>query len=114
MRREWEFVSEVAREEMIELPARDRAKLAVLMEHYASCGAGNPSPAQIDSYGDGLYRIRHIKEEYQGRGVFFVAVREQGYEKLVLLTAYKKETPGIPTNILERARSRMNDYRRRG
>lgn len=37
------------------------------MEHYRTVGFENPSPAQIDDYGDGIKRLRHIKSNYQGR-----------------------------------------------
>jgi hypothetical protein len=55
---------EVITREFAELPTKDRAKLLSLMEHYRTVGTGNPSPAQVDDYGDGIKRLRHIKAAY--------------------------------------------------
>jgi hypothetical protein len=52
------FHEDTIRKELDELPPKDAAKLVALMEHYEQSGWGNPSPAQIDDYGDGLYRLR--------------------------------------------------------
>jgi len=84
-----------------------------LMEHYRTVGLGNPTPAQIDDYGDGLYRLRHIKAAYQGRLLYFSIDRVAGFERLVALTVYKKESRAEPHGVLERARARMADYGRR-
>lgn len=65
MRREFvPFDEEIILEELRALPDGDRAKLEALMEHYEAVGLGNPSPAQVYDYGDGLYRLRHIKAAY--------------------------------------------------
>ncbi|MDE3200592.1 MAG: hypothetical protein KGN79_06685 [Acidobacteriota bacterium] len=53
--------------ELDELSSKDAAKLAALMSHYEQCGFGNPSPAQVDDYGDRIFRLRHIKPAYQGK-----------------------------------------------
>ena len=60
-------------------------------EETKAVGLGNPSPAQVDDYGDGLYRLRHIKPAYQGRLIYFAADREKGFERLVILSVYKKQ-----------------------
>jgi phage-related protein len=105
--------TETIKAEFIALPDRDEAKLLSLMEHYETVGFGNPSPAQIDDYGDGIYRLRHIKPAYQGRLIFFAVERVAGLEKLVVLTVFKKQSQDVPQNVLDRARVRMAEYRRR-
>ncbi len=65
MRREFiPFDPAVIEREMAALPRQDAAKLAALIEYYEGCGFGNPGPVQIDAYGDGLFRLRHIKPAY--------------------------------------------------
>ncbi|MBS1718123.1 MAG: type II toxin-antitoxin system RelE/ParE family toxin [Armatimonadetes bacterium] len=107
------FDFDVIRQEFAKLPVKDRAKLLALMEHYAVVGNGNPSPARIDDYGGGLYRLRHIKSAYQGRVIFFSSHKAEGNERLVVLTVFKKETRSIPASILDRARARQAEYLRR-
>jgi len=86
------------------------AKLVSLMGHYEQCGLGNPSPAQIDDYGDGLYRLRHIKPAYQGRLLFFATDRSAGFERLVMLVVYKKQGQTAPQHILETTKKRMEQW----
>ncbi|CAN5553108.1 hypothetical protein BH11ARM2_BH11ARM2_16220 [soil metagenome] len=112
MRREWVYFNvETVEAEFLALPNKDEAKLLSLMEHYVTAGLGNPSPAQISDYGDGLYRLRHIKSVYQGRLIFFAVERIAGFERLVVLTVYKKQSQSVPQSVLERAR--MAEYRKR-
>jgi phage-related protein len=114
VRREWayfDFATIVA--EFGSLPAKDRAKLMALLEHFRTVGAGNPSPAQIDDYGGGLHRLRHVKSAYQGRALFFVVERTFGFERLIVLTVYKKESQETPDHVLARAWARMAEYLRR-
>ena len=114
MRREWVYFDfDTIRAEFADLPTKDRAKLLSLLEHYKVAGLGNPSPAMIDDYGEGLFRLRHIKSAYQGRLLFFAVERVAGYERLVVLTVFKKQSQDVPQNVLDRARSRMKDYKRR-
>jgi len=96
--------------ELNELPPRDAAKLAALMDHYEQCGFGNPSPAQIDDYGSGIFRLRHIKPSYQGRLLFFASRRSAGFEELVVLAVYKKQGQKAPKHILETARRRKKTW----
>lgn len=111
MRREWVFFDQgVIRAELDDLPAKDASKLTSLMEHYRTVGQGNPSPVMIDDYGNGLYRLRHIKSAYQGRLIFFAVDRAAGFERLVVLTVYKKQSQGVPQNVLDRARSRRTQF----
>lgn len=99
--------------EFADLTNKDRAKLLSLLEHYRTVGSANPSPAKIDDYGDGLYRLRHFKPAYQGRLLFFTIERVAGFERLVVLTVFKKEGQDVLQSVLDRARSRMKEYRRR-
>ncbi len=57
--------------------------------------------------------LRHIKPAYQGRLIFFAVERAAGFERLVVLTVYKKESQNVPQSVLERARTRMTEYKRR-
>ena len=115
MRREWVFWNQDTIDgEFDDLPARDASKLAGLMHLYRDAGFGNPYPAQVDDYGDGIYRLRHVKSAYSGRLLFFAVFRGHGVERLVVLTVYKKESQVTPKRVLERAKSRMAEYQKRG
>lgn len=111
MRREFvPFDEETIRKEFQTLPDADRAKLAALIEHYEAAGRGNPAPAQIDTYGDGLYRLRHVKPAYQGRMIFFASEKEAGLERLVVLVVYKKQGRKTPVDVLETAKRRKKHW----
>ena len=111
MRREFiPFDEEIVQKELDALPASDAAKLGMLMDHYETVGLGNPSPVQIDDYGDGLYRLRHIKPAYQGRLIYFSVDREAGFERLVILTVYKKQSQKVPTSVIETAKRRKQQW----
>jgi len=84
--------------------------LAALMNHYEQRGCGNPSPAQVDDYGDGIYRLRHIKPAYQGRLLFFASDRSSDFEELVMLAVYKKQSQKAPLHVLEKARKRKKQW----
>jgi phage-related protein len=104
------FHEDTIRKELDELPSKDAAKLASIMGHYEQCGLGNPSPAQIDDYGDGVYRLRHIKPAYQGRLLFFAQDCSAGFERLVMLVVYKKQGQKAPQHILETAKRRKKQW----
>lgn len=111
MRREFvPFHEGTIQKELDELPPRDAAKLAALMNHYEQCGFANPSPAQVDDYGDGIYRLRHIKPAYQGRLLFFASDRSSGFEQLVMLAVYKKQGQKAPQHIVETAKKRKKQW----
>ena len=114
MRREIEpFDEATIISELSALPAKDRAKLAALLEFLEESQDGNPYPAQIDGYEHGLLRLRHVKAAYQGRAIFYVSESKQQFQKMVLLIVYKKETKKVPTAILETARQRMDQHKRK-
>ncbi|MGA2572023.1 MAG: type II toxin-antitoxin system RelE/ParE family toxin [Terracidiphilus sp.] len=104
------FNEDTIRKELDGLPPKDAAKLAALMDHYEHCGLGNPSPAQVDDYGDGIYRLRHVKPAYQGRLLFFTSDRSSGFEELVMLAVYKKQGQKAPRHILEAAKKRKKQW----
>ncbi|MEI7985292.1 MAG: type II toxin-antitoxin system RelE/ParE family toxin [Armatimonadota bacterium] len=107
MKREWVFFErDSIRAELDDLPAKDAAKLVSLMEHYRDVGTGN----QIDDYGNGIYRLRHIKSAYQGRLLYFAVERTFGFERLVVLAVYKKESKSVPKTILDRAHARKRKF----
>jgi hypothetical protein len=64
------FDEDVIKGEFDDLPSNEADKLAALVAHYQLCSRGNPAPAQIDDYGEGLLRLRHVKPAYQGRMIF--------------------------------------------
>ncbi len=108
-----EFVpcdEDLVRREFDALPAKDAAKLSSLMAHYEVCGFGNPSPVQIDDYGEGILRLRHIKPAYQGRLIFFAVDQVAGFERLVILAVFKKQGQKTPTTILETAKRRKRRW----
>jgi len=92
------------------LPPKDAAKLVALMSHYEQSGFGNPSPAQVDDYGDGICRLRHFRPAYQGRLSFFASDRSSGFEELVMLAVYKKQGQKAPLHLLETARKRKRQW----
>ena len=111
MRRDFvPFDEEIIQKEFDALPATDAAKLGMLMDHYETVGLGNPAPVQIDDYGDGLFRLRHIKSAYQGRLIYFTVDRSAGYERLVILTVYKKQSQKTPANLIETAKRRKQQW----
>ena len=61
-------------------------------------------------YEDGLYRLRHIKPAYQGRLIFFAVDRAAGFERLVILTVYKKQSQKAPASVLETAKRRKKQW----
>jgi len=111
VRREFEpFDQEVIEAELEALPPKDAAKLVALMTHYEQSGFRNPSPAQIDDYGDGIFRLRHLKPAYSGRLLFFCVDRVQGAERLIILLVYKKEGQKVPLRLLGKAKERMKQW----
>jgi len=114
MRREFvPFDELIIKKELDALPSKDAEKLVALMMHFEKCGLGNPSPAQIDDYGDGILRIRHIKPAYQGRAIYFASERTYGFEKLVILLVFKKETQKTPASVLETAKRRRTEWEKK-
>ena len=65
---------------------------------------------QIDGYGDGIYRLRHVKPAYAGRLLYFVVDRRAGYERLIILLVYKKEGQKTPAHVVETARRRKRRW----
>lgn len=115
MRREFvPFDEQTIQKELDELPAKDADKLVALISHYEVCGNENPMPVQVDSYGDGIYRLRHMKPAYQGRMLFFTSERTRDFERLVILAVYKKEGQRTPTIILDTAKRRKAQWEQRG
>lgn len=111
MKREWVFFDRaIIQAELDGLPSKDSAKLVSLMEHYREVGLGNPSPVQIDDYGNGIYRLRHIKSAYQGRLLYFAVERVSGFERLVVLAVYKKESHSVPKSILDLGLARKRKF----
>jgi len=104
------FDEETIRQELRTLPDRDRAKLEALIEHYETVGFDNPAPAQVDDYGDGLYRLRHVKPAYQGRLIYFAVDRTKGFERLVILAVYKKQSQKTPVSVIETAKRRKKQW----
>lgn len=104
------FREDTIQKELDELPPKDAAKLAALMAHYEQCGLGSPSPAQIDDYGEGICRLRHIKPAYQGRLLFFASDRSSGFEQLVMLVVYKKQGQKVPQHVLETTKKRKKQW----
>ncbi len=108
MRREFDyFDDEIITQELDDLPARDAANLIVVMGRYEEVGFDDPKPAKVQDYGEGIKCIRHVKPNYKGRGLFYVGESGTGYQKLWVLTVYKKESQEVPKHVLERAKTRM-------
>lgn len=107
MRREFDFFEDaIIEQELEDLPAKDAANLIAVMDHYETVGFEDPKPAKVQDYGDGIRSIRHVKPNYKGRALYYVGETRSGYQKLWILTVYKKESQEVPKHVLERARSR--------
>lgn len=104
------FDEDMIRKELDNLSAADAAKLVDLMRRYETIGFGNPAPARIDDYGEGLYRLRHIKPAYQGRLIFFTVDRIAGFERLIILAVYKKQSQKTPVAVIETAKRRRQQW----
>jgi phage-related protein len=111
MRREFDyFDEEVIKQELNALPPADAANLVTVMDHYETVGFDDPKPAKVQDYGDGIRCIRHVKPNYRGRGLFYVGQTGPGYQKLWILTVYKKESQEVPKHVLERAKARKTSH----
>jgi phage-related protein len=111
MLREFDYYDDdTITQELDALPPKDAANLIAIMNGYETVGFGNPSPAKIQDYGEGIKSIRHFKPSYKGRGLFYVGESGAGYQKLWILTVYKKESQEVPKHILERAKSRKASH----
>lgn len=115
MKRKFEpFDADVINAEFAALPGSDRYRLMISMKRYQDEPDGNYRPARVDSYGDGLLRIRHESGDYQGRALFSrvrsMAGRRDVPQRLVLLVVYKKESDSVPRHILQRARDRKTHW----
>ncbi len=107
MRREFDFFDDgIIEQEMEDLPAKDAANLIAVMDHYETVGFDDPKPAKIQDYGEGIRSIRHVRPNYKGRALFYVGESSPGYQKLWILTVYKKESQEVPRNVLDRAKTR--------
>ena len=97
MRREFDyFDDETIIQEFDDLPAKDAANLIVVMGRYEKVGFDDPKPAKVQDYGDGIKCIRHVKSSYKGRGLFYIGESIPGFQKLWILTVYKKESQEVP------------------
>jgi len=84
--------------------------LIAVIGRYEEVGFDDPKPAKVQDYGDGIKCIRHVKPNYQGRCLFYMGDSAPGYQKLWILTIYKKETQEMPKQVLERAKSRKANH----
>ena len=107
------FDEDTIRSELSSLPIKDRSKLSALLEFYENSQSGDPHPVQIDAYGGGILRIRHAKAAYQGRALGYISESRKDYQKLILLLVYKKESDRVPSAVMETARRRMEQHKKR-
>lgn len=70
---------------------------------------GTHAPSLVKDYGDGIKVIRHENGAYSGRALFVEREAKSGVQEYTILTAYKKETPEVPTTVLNRAKQRKNN-----
>jgi len=111
VRREFDFFDdELIAREFDELTAKDAAILAVVMDRYQDVGFDDPRPAKVQDYGEGIKCIRHIKGNYKGRALFYVGESISGYQKLWILTVYRKESQEVPQHVLDRAKARRASH----
>jgi phage-related protein len=111
VRREFDyFDDDVITQEFEDLPAKDAANLIATMDHYETVGFQDPKPAKVQDYGDGARCIRHIKSNHKRRVLFYVGQADSGYQKLWILTVYKKETQEVPKHVMDRARARKTRH----
>jgi phage-related protein len=91
-------------EELETIDSSGRGKLFWLMTKYAR---GEAAPYMIRQFSEGFSEIRHQDAQYQGRAMFF----EHG--DLIILVAFRKESQKKPKRLIELARKRMNDYKKK-
>jgi hypothetical protein len=98
------------KKELLSIPKEERGALFDAMGAYRRQG----DPIWIvNRYAGGLLRIRSKAKSAAGRCLFFATVKlRSGEETLVALTAYKKEGEAVPKNVLKRATTRMEEWKK--
>jgi len=111
MARRWEFWSTIRlSKELASVPEPDHLDLLDAMDAYLKLEGVN---YVVDDYEDGIKRIKHTNRS-SGRCLFFVEIRaDRGDAVLLALTIYKKETTGVPTSVLRRAKRRLKQWQER-
>lgn len=104
------FDEEVILSELDALPDRDAANVLKLIQRLVSAPTRPLSPILIEDYGDGIKCLRDVNAQFQNRTLFFVAESGPGYQLIVFVLHYKKETAKVPRRILELAKQRMKQW----
>jgi phage-related protein len=96
--------------EFMAIPSRERAALFHAMAAYRQ---GIDVAWKVDKYPSGILRIRNRGAGSSGRCLFFATLRlRPGEETLVALAAYKKEGQDVPKAVMQRAESRLKEWKR--
>src|SRR5437868_2244118 len=87
----------------------DAAKLDFCMNRYENSGFENPHPAVIKPIDQALKEVRHAKDDYAGRCIFFDEPKEKesskkggkrkpvpNVQKLIILRIFRKEGQKTP------------------
>jgi phage-related protein len=86
----------------------DAAKLEFCINHFEEVSPKeNPSPAMIESFGEGFKELRHEKGAYKGRLLFYEPNLPKGTEDLVMLVLFRKQTQKTPGAEIRKALRRM-------
>ena len=111
VRRRWvAFDQERMKKEFLSIPKDERGALFGAMGAYRRQGEPNWI---VSRYAGKLFRIRSKAKSAAGRCLFFATVKlHPGEETLVALTAYKKEGDAVPKNVLKRAMTRMEEWKK--
>ncbi len=101
-----EFYNETARQELLALPLKIRAKAFAILDQMKDVGPnlGMPYTRALDN---GLFEIRAMGVEGIGR-VFFCTLIGR---KIILLRAFVKKTQKTPKKELELAYSRLKEVK---
>jgi len=110
MSRKWgSFDTEVTNRELEAIPYPDRGALYQAMAAYAE---DLDIRYSVKSYGDDLMMLK-ASNGTSGRCLFFSREPIGDSEKLVALLFYKKESYEAPKRVIEAARARMIEYRKK-
>jgi len=110
MSRKWgSFDTEVTNRELEAIPYPDRGALYQAMAAYAE---DLDIRYSVKNYGDDLMMLK-ASNGTSGRCLFFSRERIGDSEKLVALLFYKKESEEAPKRVIEAARARMIEYRKK-
>lgn len=100
-------------DELARSSVQDETALLRCMERYETCGRDGPSPALIKPFSEGFKELRHLKQNYAGRLLFYDRPRERGTDDvLIQLRVFRKEGQDTPMRERRTAEARMKAHKK--